>query len=76
MRNVLQFPLALWLVFQLGCVSAQSTANAAYDRVILGGHVIDPESGLDAIRNIGLRDGRIAVITTAAIRGRDTIDAR
>src|SRR5205823_5146667 len=47
-----------------------------YDRVILGGHVMDPASQLDAVRNIGLTGGRIAVITTRAIRGRDTIDAR
>src|SRR5205807_2506420 len=31
---------------------------------------------LDAVRNIGLQGARIAVITTHAIRGRDTIDAR
>ena len=37
---------------------------------------MDPESKLDAVRNIGLRDGRIAFITREAIRGRDTIDAR
>jgi dihydroorotase len=47
-----------------------------YDRVILGGHVMDPTSGLDAVRSIGLGDGRIAVITTDAIRGRDSVDAR
>jgi dihydroorotase len=47
-----------------------------YDRVILGGRVIDPASGLDAVRNIGLADGRIAILTTQAIRGRDTVDAR
>ncbi|MEO8576443.1 MAG: amidohydrolase family protein [Gemmatimonadales bacterium] len=51
------------------------TANAIYDRVILGGHVMDPESSLDAVRNIGLIDGRIAIITTDLIRGRDTVDA-
>jgi N-acyl-D-aspartate/D-glutamate deacylase len=56
--------------------SVQTTASAVYDRVILGGRVMDPESTLDAVRNIGLRDGRIAVITTEAIRGRDTVDAR
>jgi N-acyl-D-aspartate/D-glutamate deacylase len=44
--------------------------------VILGGHVIDPESKLDAVRNIALLDGRIAVITTDDLRGRDTVDAR
>ncbi|MDQ6871824.1 MAG: amidohydrolase family protein [Gemmatimonadota bacterium] len=37
---------------------------------------MDPASQLDAVRNIGLLDGRIAVITTQAVRGRDTIDAR
>jgi N-acyl-D-aspartate/D-glutamate deacylase len=37
---------------------------------------MDPASQLDAVRNIGLSGGRIAVITTHAIRGRDTIDAR
>src|SRR5213082_3859021 len=46
-----------------------------YDRVILGGRVIDPATRLDAVRNIGLTGGRIAVITTRAIRGRDTVDA-
>lgn len=50
--------------------------NAAYDRVILGGRVIDPESNLDAVRNIGILDGRIAIITEEAIGGGDTIDAR
>src|SRR5438045_1314231 len=47
-----------------------------YDRVILGGHVMDPASKLDAIRNIGLSGGRIAIISGEAIQGRDTIDAR
>jgi len=50
--------------------------KTVYDRVILGGRVVDPDSGLDAIRNIGLRDGRIAVVTTEAIQGRDTLDVR
>src|SRR4051812_18179889 len=50
--------------------------SAVYDRVILGGRVMDPESGLDAIHNVGIRDGRVAVITTEPIQGRDTIDAR
>jgi N-acyl-D-aspartate/D-glutamate deacylase len=44
--------------------------------VILGGRVVDPASRLDGSRNIGLQDGRIAAITTQALSGRDTIDAR
>src|SRR5205809_1760840 len=58
----------LLLVLQLG--------TPVYDRVILGGHVLDPASRLDAVRNRGLTGGRIAVTTTRAIRGRDTVDAR
>ncbi|MEO8908860.1 MAG: amidohydrolase family protein [Gemmatimonadaceae bacterium] len=57
-------------------LSAQSAMKTIYDRVILGGRVMDPANGLDAVRNIGLLGGRIAVITTDALRGRDTIDAR
>ena len=60
--------VGLLLVLQLG--------TPVYDRVILGGHVMDPDSKLDQVRNIGLTGGRIAVITTHAIRGRDTVDAR
>jgi imidazolonepropionase-like amidohydrolase len=67
--------VGLLLVLQMGTLSAQSTANTVYDRVILGGRVMDPASTLDAVRNIGLTGGRIAVITTHAIRGRDTISA-
>jgi dihydroorotase len=68
--------VGLLLVLQVSALSAQSTANPVYDRVIRGGHVMDPASKLDAVRNIGLTGGRIALITTQAIRGRDTVDAR
>src|SRR3982751_2769736 len=66
--------IALLFALQVGTLSAQRVA--VYDRVILGGRVMDPASRIDAVRNIGLVGGRIAVITTDAIRGSDTIDAR
>ena len=47
----------------------------AHDLVISGGRVIDPESGLDAIRNIGISRGAIAEIADAPLDGEDTIDA-
>jgi N-acyl-D-aspartate/D-glutamate deacylase len=68
--------LGLLLALQVTTASAQSTPNTVYDRVILGGRVMDPASKLDAVRNIGLLDGRIAIITAEAVRGRDTVDAR
>lgn len=50
--------------------------STVYDRVIAGGHVMDPESGLDAVSDIGLRDGLIAFISSEELEGRHKIDAR
>lgn len=36
---------------------------------------MDPETGLDAIRNLGVKDGKIAIITDKAIQGAEVIDA-
>ena len=52
------------------------SAQAVYDVVIRGGRVIDPESRLDAVRNVGLRGGRIAAISRGPLRGKQVIDAR
>ena len=35
-----------------------------WDLVLRGGRVIDPESGLDAVRDVALADGRIAAVGT------------
>lgn len=48
---------------------------ADYDLVINNGRVMDPETNLDGIRNVGIKEGRIAVITEDQIVGTETIDA-
>ena len=47
-----------------------------YDLVIRGGLVMDPESGLEAVRNVAVRDGKIAAITQEPLTGKQTVDAR
>src|SRR5882762_576327 len=47
-----------------------------YDLVIEGGRVIDPEPGLDAIRNIGIIQGRVGKISAGPLEGRRVISAR
>ncbi len=37
---------------------------------------MDPESGLDAVRNVGIRNGKIAVISTERLDGKQTVEAR
>lgn len=57
-------------------VLAASVAGAQeYDLVILNGRVMDPETNLDAIRNVGISGGQIAIVTEAEISGSETIDA-
>jgi N-acyl-D-aspartate/D-glutamate deacylase len=46
-----------------------------FDLVILNGRVIDPETNFDAVQNVGIKDGEIAIITTDNINGKETIDA-
>lgn len=52
------------------------SAGAVHDVVYLGARAIDPETGLDGIRNIAVDGDRIVAVTEAPLRGRRTIDAR
>jgi N-acyl-D-aspartate/D-glutamate deacylase len=54
---------------------ASGTKQAAFDVVISGGRVMDPESGLDAVRNVGVRDGKIAEISEGPLEAKQIIDA-
>jgi len=69
MRHV----LALTLI--AASVWAAPAAMQEYDIVILNGRVLDPESGLDAVRSVGVRGNTIAAIEAGPLRGRNIIDA-
>ncbi|MFZ4428684.1 MAG: amidohydrolase family protein [Saprospiraceae bacterium] len=49
-------------------------SSTLYDLVLSGGRVIDPETKLDAIRNIGIINNRIAQITTEPLKGKQEIN--
>ncbi len=54
--------------------SAVAPVSAQYDVVLRGGRVMDPESGLDAVMNVGITQGRIEAITDVEISGREVVD--
>jgi len=58
------------------CPSLTVAQASAYDLVIRNGRVIDPESGLDAVRSLGIRNGKIAAVSRGVLQGRAVIDAR
>jgi N-acyl-D-aspartate/D-glutamate deacylase len=61
------------LLLMVVCLAAVHAAD--YPTVISNGRVIDPESGLDAIRHIGIRGGKIAAVSAEPLIGEQMIDA-
>ena len=55
--------------------SSNSVFAQQYDLVIAAGRVMDPETGLDAERNVGIRNGKIVRISSEALSGRRVIHA-
>ncbi len=58
-----------------GGEGAPRAASDGYDVVLHGGRVLDPESGLDAVRDVGISAGRIAAVSTTPLKGTRIIDA-
>lgn len=72
------FRFGSWLVlgaYVLVLLSPTATLAGDYDVAINGGRVMDPESGLDAVRSIGIRDGKVVAISQAPLSAGSTIDA-
>jgi dihydroorotase len=71
-RSAFAFALAA----ALACL-ASAQAAPDYDFLIKGGHVMDPKSRLSAVRDVAIKDGRIAAIAQAipAARALKAVDA-
>jgi hypothetical protein len=72
LQSVRSFSLAVLLAALIPV--AQSPAQSpTYDIVIANGRVIDPESGLDAIRWVGINGNKIAAISSNPLTGRQVV---
>jgi N-acyl-D-aspartate/D-glutamate deacylase len=77
-RGRLLFAAVLIVVIAAG-VRARTVRVAAaetYDLVIANGRVMDPESGLDALRNVAIRAGKVAAVSQTPLTGETTMDAK
>ena len=59
----------------LAAVACGGEPVGPVDLLIAGGRVMDPESGLDAVRNVGVRDGAIVAVTERMLEAREVLDA-
>lgn len=63
------------LIVNFLLLSAPAAAQSDYDIVIANGRVMDPETGLDAIRHVGIRGQSIVAISKKPLQGLAVIDA-
>jgi len=61
---------------ELATDGSNAQADAQFEVVILHGRVMDPETSLDAVRNVGISGGKIREISEKELRGKEVIDAR
>ena len=57
-------------------VLAAPLAAQRYDIVLANGRVIDPETNLDAVRNVGIRGGKIRAVSETPLEGQTVVDVK
>jgi N-acyl-D-aspartate/D-glutamate deacylase len=60
----------------LGKAAGSQVSGSGYDMVIANGRVMDPETGLDAVRNVGITAGKIRAISVEPLKGTTVLDAK
>ena len=53
-----------------------ATDSQKYDVAIVNGRVMDPESGLDSLRNVGISGGKIRAVSATPLQGKTILDAK
>jgi N-acyl-D-aspartate/D-glutamate deacylase len=56
-------------------LSASIVSGQQFDLVLERGRVMDPETGVDGVLNVGIRDGKIVRISSEALSGRRVVHA-
>ena len=75
--SVLRTIALCFVIALLTTTSANAeTDEIIYDIVIENGRAMDPETGLDGVRNIGIAGGTIGAISEMPLRGKAVIDAK
>ena len=75
LRNTGSVFALLLFVASIASFTAAAGATESFDLVLKGGRVIDPETGLDATRDVGIRGDTIAAVSTVPLQGKRVIDA-
>jgi N-acyl-D-aspartate/D-glutamate deacylase len=75
MKRLLALIFTTTLSLCLASCGGPASEAIRYEVVLAGGRVMDPESGLDSVRNVGIRSGKIVTVSADALDGDRVIDA-
>jgi len=70
MRSDWRWPSSLAVLLLVACVPEP----VQHDLVLRGGRVMDPESGLDAVMDVGIDDGLVAAVSEGPLDGTRVVD--
>ncbi|MEX2526973.1 MAG: amidohydrolase family protein [Gemmatimonadota bacterium] len=73
-RAVISAVAFTWLT-AFSLLACTSSSPEPFHLVLAQGRVLDPETQLDAVRWLGIRDGRIEAISDSPLEALDTLDA-
>ncbi len=73
-NSLTRFGGLLFIAFLMAGCTSPGGETSGFDIVLSGGRVIDPDSGLDAVRNVGIRDGKIIAVSEETLEGERIID--
>ncbi len=62
------------IVLTVAASAVEAQTSERFDIVLAGGRVLDPETGLDAIRNVGIRGDRIDAVSESPLQGDVVVD--
>ena len=85
-HNVCNYSLLLmfvWVLGVCGCTAGDApdsmvgstNSTRRMDLAIVNGRVIDPDSGFDGVRHVGIRNGEVVVLSETPLTAKETIDA-
>lgn len=71
----MRFSFLVVLFVLLFPIDFAASQDSLYDLVITNGRVINPETGLDSVLNVGIKGTTIEILTAAQLKGNQSIDA-
>ena len=72
----MEIMLSTHLALLTGVLLASASGAQEFDTVLANGRVMDPASGLDAVRYVGITGGKIGAVSETPLNGRTVLDVK